>query len=371
MRKTLKASMAAILLSSVALVPASAIVTFASVDAAYAKSDKANGKANGNSSAAQEKTRGKSGASSGSSSSSNRGSGGGLGRLLDKLTGQDKRSTRSASASGKPAKGSGMHPSELGNMNGALNANINAVLAHIRNGNTNGPVGHLAAIAAAADGAIGAQDILDQELEFLALENALAAANYDSIEDYYAALDGVPGIDPIMAIDDAAVALAADSENTDLQDALDDALAFAGYTGDMALDDYEADVTGTPGAEQDTNLNVAIAGLGGDATMGEPIMDVRPAEEDIAGATEALEAQDDAEADILAYWNKNEDDPAVVTAEEQALLDKLYERLEGNEDAIADAVGEAEVDEEISGDVAECEGVEDCPEVEDIAELIE
>jgi len=37
----------------------------------------------------------------------------------------------------------------LGNINGALNANINAVLARILKCNTNGPVGAVAALVAA------------------------------------------------------------------------------------------------------------------------------------------------------------------------------------------------------------------------------
>ena len=42
-----------------------------------------------------------------------------------------------------------MHPSNLGKMNGPLNANVNALIAHVKNGNTNGPIGGMAALAVA------------------------------------------------------------------------------------------------------------------------------------------------------------------------------------------------------------------------------
>ena len=74
------------------------------------------------------------------------GGGGGLSALLDKVTGKDREKkvkvvrkstvsaapTVAAAAPARPAKGSGMHPSELGKMNGALNANVNALIAHLK-----------------------------------------------------------------------------------------------------------------------------------------------------------------------------------------------------------------------------------------------
>lgn len=379
MRQTLKASMTAILLSSVALVPAATVVTIASVDAAFAKSDNAGGKGGGNSGKAKEKAQGKSGAKkgggkkSGSKSASSRGKGGGIGGFFDKLTGKDKRAARSAKVSAKPAKGSGMHPSELGNMNGALNANINAVLAHIRNGNTNGPVGHLAALAVAADGAIGAQDLIEQEVEFQHLDDLLGMGgeNYSNLAEYY---DYRNGIEPIGEIDEAAAAIAVlDAAETDpLDPAYTDAeaaLATALSNNDYAdLDTYEGDVIGHFEDEGfDTSVDSAITDLGGNAGAESDFTDIRPSEQEIADASDALEAQGDAEADILDYWNKNEGD---VDAE-NALLDKLYDRLVGNEGAISDAIGEPEMDEEIGEDIAECEGAEDCLNEDDMAELIE
>ncbi|MBW4707717.1 hypothetical protein KX928_07950 [Roseobacter sp. YSTF-M11] len=72
--------------------------------------------------------------------------------------------TRTADAQTKGA----LHPSNLGKLNGAINASPNAKAAHIANGNFNGPVGIAAALALAdynLDAATGAyaaaQDALD------------------------------------------------------------------------------------------------------------------------------------------------------------------------------------------------------------------
>ena len=100
-----------------------------------------------------------------------------------------------------------MKPNQLGKMNGALNANINAVLAHIRNGQTSkGPVGLLAGLAV-ADGAVGAATAKSDALEaeaagYVALEDALAAAEIGSLDDYLAAkADGTLTEEQIATID--------------------------------------------------------------------------------------------------------------------------------------------------------------------------
>jgi hypothetical protein len=77
----------------------------------------------------------------------------------------------------------------LGNINGALTANINAALAHMRNGNENGPVGHVAALAAATASAEGGQVLLDRA----ALFDLLANSSCGSGEEYYSAIDGTTG----------------------------------------------------------------------------------------------------------------------------------------------------------------------------------
>jgi hypothetical protein len=118
-----------------------------------------------------------------------------------------------------------LKPNELGKMNGALHANINAVLAHIRNGQTtNGPVGLLAGLAV-ADGAVGEAAAKAAALEteaagYVDLETALADAGVGSVQDYLAArADGTLTEEQVAAIDpliDAVGGLNADG--TDLAD---------------------------------------------------------------------------------------------------------------------------------------------------------
>lgn len=94
-----------------------------------------------------------------------------------------------AKAKVKTAVEGELAPNELGKMNGALHANINAVLAHIRNGQTtNGPVGLLAGLAladaAAAEAAAAAAETTELEAEFKALDDAIAANGYNTLADY-------------------------------------------------------------------------------------------------------------------------------------------------------------------------------------------
>ncbi|MCX7646706.1 MAG: hypothetical protein N2Z62_15595 [Rhodobacteraceae bacterium] len=223
----------------------------------------------------------------------------------------------------REAKRAGFHASELGNMNGAMNANINAVLAHIRNGNTNGPVGRLAGLAVADAGAAGARDLLGSTAaqEQIALRDALAAAGYDSLAAYEAAVAADPTLaDP--AIDAAAAGLGAG--------ALAAALAAAGHA-DLAA--YEAAIAADP-TRADPAVEAAIAGLG---AVDEDLL------AEIAEAEGALAAVTAAEQALLDSWNKNRDaDPAVLTEEEQRLLEALRARLAPHAGAIGSAVGGTE-----------------------------
>ena len=369
MTRKFTATIVAGLLASAALVPAAAVVSIATVDVAYAKSDNAGGNGGGKSDRAE---RGKKGGKSGGGETASRGngkSGGGIEGMFRKLTGQEKKAARadpSRSSTTQTVKVSKkadpMHPSNLGNMNGALNANTNAVLAHIRNGNTNGPVGLLAGLAVANANAEGAQEVIDLAEDFETLRAALDANGYASIEEYYADLDGTAGIDPIQPIEDARTALNADPDNTDLQDALDLALSDAGYASE---DDYDSDRAGEAGIEEIAELSDAIEGLGGDVAARAEVTAEEPLPEDIEAANAALEAEGTAESSILAFWNKNPDASDEVTAEEQALLDKLYERLEADSALIDEAIGTGEETEEEVGaieDETECELSETCDE---------
>ena len=118
------------------------------------------------------------------------GNGGGNGNAGGNGNGNSGSNGNSASAGGKAANGA--KASSLGNMNGALNANINAVLAHIKNGQTaNGPVGLLAGLvvadSTAATAAAGLTELQDAAQSFADLDAAVAAAGYATVGDYLAA----------------------------------------------------------------------------------------------------------------------------------------------------------------------------------------
>ena len=355
----LKSSLTAIMLSSVALVPAATVGVFVTADAAYAKSDKAGGNGGGKGASKGGKSSGakskaaKGGKSKTKTARSGGGSGkarGGLnvgddpvGKFIKRVTGQDKkrakttrtakvRSAPKAAKTPKPERVAkvkyGMHPSNLGNMNGALNANINAVLAHVRNGNTNGPVGHLAALAVANVNAEGAQEIVDVNADYQELADLLGD---QSVQDYLDQRNGVT--DP--AVEEALTNLEGLSEGDEGYDEAQQALENA--LGDRTLEEYEAQATGDGG---DPLIDEAIAKVGGNAEDGTLPPD-GPTEEEVAQAEADLAAQDAAEQDILSYWNKNPDaDPEMISEEEQALLDKLNARLIGETDAIKDAMGD-------------------------------
>jgi sugar phosphate isomerase/epimerase len=214
-----------------------------------------------------------------------------------------------------------MHPSELGNMNGALNANINAVLAHIRNGNTNGPVGGLAGLAVADTAYFEAERTVNEGT----LAGLLEDNGYESVQDYYDALDA----DPAMA------------RNAEIDD--------------------------------------AIAALGSDPVLEEPYEFTPPTDEELAEAEAALpelaEAQAAAENNMLSLWNKNGDaNPDELTPEEEALLDDLRGRLVGYETDIEQAVidresGVISEDPELEEDEAFCEDIDGCEAPEDGEDL--
>jgi hypothetical protein len=107
----------------------------------------------------------------------------------------------------KKAADGELHPSELGKMNGAMNANINAVLAHVRNGQiTNGPVGLLAGLAVADSGVAVAEDkvaeLKELASDFDELNTALAEEGFATPEEYLQAkADGSLTDDQIARID--------------------------------------------------------------------------------------------------------------------------------------------------------------------------
>jgi hypothetical protein len=377
MTSTIKAGLLATTMAAMALVPAAGLVTFATVDTAYANNGNGNGggngggNGNGNGGGGGERGNGGSEARGGQSEArgggrpewaggqrnggenGNRGGGGGksesarggsdpISNFIRNLTGEERREARAQAraearaarqapteyapeasiAPGKrPARNSDMHPSQLGNMNGALNANINAVLAHIRNGNVNGPVGGLAGLAVADAAYFEAERTVNEGT----LAGLLEENGYESVQDYYDALDA----DPAMA------------RNAELDD--------------------------------------AIAALRSDPTLEEPYDFTPPTEEELAEAQTALpeleEAQAAAENNMLSLWNKNGDaNPDELTPERDALLDDLRGRLAGYETDIEQAVidrdsGVVSEDPATEEEEAICEGLDECETTEDGEDL--
>jgi tetratricopeptide (TPR) repeat protein len=245
MMQRMKAGLVATTIAAVAIVPVAGLVTLATAEAAHAKGEgNGGGGGNGNGDrghggadarggqseargggrpdwAGGQRNGGDNGNRGGGRSDSARGGSDPISSFIRGLTGEQRQEARAqarteARAARKaptenapqasiapvkrPARSSDMHPSELGNMNGALNANINAVLAHIRNGNANGPVGGLAALAVADAALADAERVLNEAVlaEALGEDYASVQAYYDSgahDEDINAALVAL-GVNP-------------------------------------------------------------------------------------------------------------------------------------------------------------------------------
>lgn len=186
-----------------------------------------------------------------------------------------------------------LHPSELGKMNGALNASPNAILAHIRNGQTtNGPVGLMAGLAVAD------------------------AAAAESLAD-------------VRALEDLA--------NT--HDALTNGLTAAGYA---SLDEYlAAKAAGTALPETQATIDGLITSAGGLTADGTGLATTAPTDEELAlahsaAATDAagVTAAEDA---FVAAWNKDGDS--------DQLLDLARERLATFADDIAETISATKAEE--------------------------
>ena len=100
-----------------------------------------------------------------------------------------------------------------------------------------------------------------------------------------------------------------------------------------------------------------------------------PDEDAVAKANEDIQARSDAELVMLELWNKNADTSEEITEDEQALLKELYDRLEGNEDAIAAAIQSAGADDEMAedldDDIVDCGDPEACEDDEELMALVE
>lgn len=379
----LKGPLTAVMVSSIALVPAATVAYMASADAAFAKSDKAggNGKGNGGQKSAKSQSasalKGKSGTKSASAGGAKRQGHGGLDNLFNKITGKKstaKVRTKRASAApqavaaapkNRPVEGQ-MHASELGKMNGPLHANVNALIAHVKNGNTNGPIGGMAALAVAGYAAEGAEDTLSlyndfAELDRLLTENGYVDENGDP--DLQAYLDDLQDVPPNPAVDEIELAIANDPNALfSLEDALK---AENNMVQDFAaVDDYIAWRDGDPGATPIDGADTLITDLEGQE---------RPGDEEADFANQVIGDRTAAEDYMLSIWNKGDGDDTVRSDAENELLTILYDRIAADGEALDSAIEEyADLPEPPAPDageeVAECSAEDtDCAVDEEIA----
>ncbi|MCB1357090.1 MAG: hypothetical protein KDK53_11540 [Maritimibacter sp.] len=154
------------------------------------------------------------------------GGGGGNGNGNGQGNGQSGNVTPAKAAAVEPETADGelaLRPNQLGSMNGAMHANINAVLAHIRNGNTNGPVGALAGLAVADHDAAEAEGVIETAAVFETLDETLEAAGYDTLQDYLDSGETDGDIDAALAAlgDLTEEDRPSEDEITEAQDAID------------------------------------------------------------------------------------------------------------------------------------------------------
>lgn len=198
-------------------------------------------------------------------------SGNGKDKEKDKDKEKEKENGKSAAVDDGALKAS-----KLGKVKEAVNANINAVLAHIKNGQiTNGKIGRLAGLAVAdavaakaVAAAVEAQAILEQAEAFDGLEAEVQAQGFATVEDYLAAkADGSATQEQIAALDPLVDAAGGTTED------------------------------GTALAETEPTAEETAA-----------------AEAAVAEATEALAQVEAAEAAIIDAWKEDGDTEALIAA---------------------------------------------------------
>lgn len=370
MLNKLKGPLTAAMVSSLALVPAATVAYMATADIAIAKSDKAggNGKGNGATKSSSAGSKGKSGTKSASAGGSKSRGHGGLDKFLGKLTGkqaaQSKGSGGAAGKSKKLVEEGTMHASALGKMNGPLHANVNALIAHVKNGNTNGPIGGMAALAVAGYAATGAEEALAIADKFAALDQLLIDNEYvddegnPDLQAYLDDLEPTPGNGENQAIEDALNGIGDLTIEEALMGANNGAQDFE------SVDEYVAWRDGTAGADPIEGAGDLIAELDGQE---------RPDDELVDYYNDRITDRTAAEDYMLSIWNKGDGDDTMRSAEEDQLLTTLYDRLAADGDALTGAIEEyADLPEppapEETEEVAEC-GAEDaeCAGDEEIA----
>ncbi len=179
-RTALKVSFTAMALSAFAVAPLATLMT---PHAAFAKGGNGggNGGGHGGGGGSSKSSAAKSGGgASKAATAKSKSSGGGNTKAAGKSSKSAKAKTAGATkTAATPTKEKGpLHASNLGKLNGAIHSSPNAKLAHIRNGNFNGPVGMAAALAL-ADYSYAA----DQEAYAAAAQTLELAAAFDLIEN--------------------------------------------------------------------------------------------------------------------------------------------------------------------------------------------
>ena len=271
--------------SALALTPVLPVFDFHTGGAAYAEKG-GNGGGNG----------GGKGGGNGGGKSEAKGNKGGQTAKAETVKTSKANTTKAKPVVAKASKVEGeLAPNELGKMNGAMNANINAVLAHRRNGQTtNGPVGLLAGLAVADATAAAAADavaLVEAGADFDALDAGLEAGGFTSVEEY-----------------------------------------------------LQAKADGTLTEEQIAAIDPLVDAVGGTTEDGLALAETRPTEEEIAEAeAEAAAAEQavaDAEAAIGEAWNKDGDLGTLLT--------QLRERLAAEQEAIDAAIAETQEAEDLA-----------------------
>ena len=364
MKRSVKALFLTVCMTALATAPIVTITTIATADAAYAKpgnsgggkgggNSSAGGKGNGKDKASGAKGKGKSSGAKGKGAQfKQKGKGNGKSHwktkskgnfdlaktpggkkikgFFDRITGQDSKPTRTVKARAYTAPETlpedfdppkrpryldveDIPRNQLGNMNASLNANFNAVLAHIRNGNDKGPIGAFAALAVATKNAEYAQ-----EIDHTARAYDKAA---ELLGDEYSDKEDPTSEDIVLAYIDSG----------DENEAVDKIIDWKLRDVDGSLKEY-------------------------------------PSNEKLEYAAYKLNDLEDAQDHVLETWNKSDE---ATRPETKAVLRALDDRIEENLDAIDDAIDESDTydrhdydyyDDDVVCDALECED-----EIDDVA----
>lgn len=289
---------------------------------AFADNGKGGGGGNGGGGGGGNGGGGKGGEKSGGKSKERAGGNGG-GKAAEKSAAREAPAKAKPKAAAAPvAEGEVVFAArDLGNMNGAMNANVNAVLAHIRNGNFNGPVGAVAGLVAAdaRAGDLDSADVLDRADIWQGYRTELEAALGPDYQDV----------------------LASYAEDQAAYDAYQQA-----FTDWSAQDEIYQAALLNPAltAEEVAALDPGPAPepvlFEPDPVLDDLIARTPVVEEPSPDEIDLVNAVSDAEAAVLALWNKNPGDADGLGPEEEALLEQLRERFsDADLEAIAAASG--------------------------------